>query len=162
MKHCWSVVSGTHALPQNCAARKISKFCVQTYTFRWCHRSKTGKKEKNKWDDWCCESVCLVHGSSQQGITSCKRLFSSTSSSWNMDAKCRSFRWLTLDHTRSAQRRCRISECLPRLAELVPIGAEGLPRLVMSPHPFCLGLLQLLFSVWLSIFNLFFHTKRRN
>lgn len=125
-------------------------------------RSKRGKKEKNKWDDWRCESVNLVHGSPQQGITSCKRLFSSTNSSWNMDAKRRSFRWLTLDHTRSAQRRCCISESLPRLAELVPIGAKGLPRLVMSPHPFCLGLLQLLFSVWLRVFNLFFHTKRRN
>lgn len=123
--------------------------------------SKEKKQEKKKKREkkivWTVGVSTWYLGHQTQWIISRKGLFSSTNRGWSVDTKCRCFPRLTSDPTGSAQRGCPSSKPLPRLAELVPVAAEGLLRLVMSPHPFCLGLLQLLISAWLSIFSLFFH-----
>lgn len=167
MKHLWNIsVSRTHGLPQNCATRKNRNFCIWTYTlFKFKLRSqrrKTGKKGKKNYMNSAVGVPAWYLGHQKQWITSCKGLFSSTSRGCNVDTKCRCFPRLTLHPTGSTQRGCSFSKFLPRLAELVPVAAEGLLRLVMSRCPFCLGLLQLLFSAWLSVFSLFFHKKCQN
>lgn len=122
---------------------------------------KQEKQRKNKWDERRCGSAHLVCGWSK-AVNHTLQEPVHHQHGCQIQTGCRNLRWLMWDHMRSAQRRCCICDSLPRLAGLVLIRAERLPRLVVSPHSFFLGLLQLLFSVWLGIFNLFICTKRRN